>query len=156
MKKILFATLATLALSASAAEVGVNGTRDYSGAADRTGYGVTVGEKFGKFGAEVGYNRFTQGSNDQDRYSLVGSYDVTKVGPVTLAVKAGVAYLDNQTVANGYALTAGVGASVPVAKNLAATVDYRRQEGQSRVNAFEPTIMSTADRYNLILFMFLY
>ena len=34
MKKVLFATLATLALSASAIEVGVNGTRDYSGAAD--------------------------------------------------------------------------------------------------------------------------
>jgi opacity protein-like surface antigen len=148
MKKILFATLATLALSASAAEVGVNGTRDYSGAADRTGYGVTVGEKFGKFGAEVGYNRFTQGSNDQDRYSLVGSYDVTKVGPVTLAVKAGVAYLDNQTVANGYALTVGVGASVPVAKNLAATVDYRRQEGQNRVNAFDGNQVAVGLKYS--------
>ena len=67
MKKILFATLATMAISASATEVGVNGLRDYSGKTDRTGYGVTVGEKFGKFGAEVGFNRFTTGSNDQDR-----------------------------------------------------------------------------------------
>ena len=148
MKKILFATLATLALSASAAEVGVNGTRDYSGAADRTGYGVTVGEKFGKFGAEVGYNKFTQGTNDQDRYSLVGSYDVAKVGPVTLAVKGGVAYLDNQTGANGYAVTAGVGASVPVVKNLAATVDYRRQEGQSRVSAFDGNQVAVGLKYS--------
>jgi hypothetical protein len=146
MKKILFATLATMALSASAVEVGVNGTRDYSGT-DRTGYGVTVGEKFGKFGAEVGYNKFTQGSNDQDRYSLVGSYDVAKVGPVTLAVKGGVAYLDNQTGVNGYAVTAGVGASVPVYKNLAATVDYRRQEGQSRVNAFDGNQIAVGLKY---------
>jgi len=148
MKKILFATLATLALSASAVEVGVNGLRDYSGTTDRTGYGVTVGEKFGKFGAEVGYNRFTQGSNDQDRYSLVGSYDIATVGPVTLAVKAGVAYLDNQTGSNGYAITGGVGASVPVYKNLAATLDYRRQEGQNRVSAFDGNQVAVGLKYS--------
>ena len=147
MKKILFATLATLAFSASAVEFGVNGTRDYSGT-DRTGYGVTLGEKFGAVGVEAGYNRFTQGTNDQDRYSVVGSYDVTKIGPVTLAVKAGVAYLDNQTGANGYALTAGVGASVPVVKNLAATVDYRRQEGQNRVSAFDGNQVAVGLKYS--------
>ena len=147
MKKVLFATLATLALSASAIEVGVNGTRDYSGSADRTGYGVTLGDKFGAIGLEAGYNRFTQGSNDQDRYSLVASYDVTKVGPVTIAVKGGVAYLDNQTGANGYAVTAGVGASVPVYKSLAATLDYRRQEGQNRVSAFDGNQVAVGLKY---------
>ena len=148
MKKILFATLATLALSASAVEVGVTGTRDYSGTSDRTGYGVTLGQKFGAVGVEAGYDRFTQSTNDQNRYSLVASYDVTKIGPVTLAVKAGVAYLDNQTVANGYAVTAGVGASVPVVKNLAATVDYRRQEGQSSVNAFDGNHVAVGLKYS--------
>ena len=148
MKKILFATLATLALSASAVEVGVNGTRDYSGTSDRTGYGITLGQKFGAVGVEAGYDRFTQSTNDQDRYSLVASYDVTKIGPVTLAVKAGVAYLDNQTVSNGYAVTAGVGASVPVVKNLAATIDYRRQEGQSRVNAFDGNQVAVGLKYS--------
>ena len=148
MKKILFATLATLALSASAVEVGVTGTRDYSGTSDRTGYGVTLGQKFGAVGVVAGYDRFTQSTNDQDRYSLVASYDVTKIGPVTIAVKGGVAYLDNQTVANGYAVTAGVGASVPVVKNLAATVDYRRQEGQSRVNAFDGNQVAVGLKYS--------
>ena len=148
MKKILFATLATLAFSASAVEVGVNGIRDYSGTSDRTGYGVTLGEKYGAIGVEGGYNRFTQGSNDQDRYSLVASYDVTKIGPVTLAVKGGVAYLNNQTSSNGYALTAGVGASVPVYKSLAATVDYRRQEGQSRVSAFDGNQVAVGLKYS--------
>ena len=148
MKKILFATLATLALSASAVEVGVTGTRDYSGTSDRTGYGITLGQKFGAVGVEAGYDRFTQSTNDQDRYSLVASYDVTKIGPVTLAVKAGVAYLDNQTVANGYAVTAGVGASVPVAKNLAATIDYRRQEGQKSVNAFDGNQVAVGLKYS--------
>ena len=148
MKKILFATLATLALSASAVEVGVTGTRDYSGTSDRTGYGVTLGQKFGAVGVEAGYDRFTQSTNDQDRYSLVASYDVTKIGPVTVAVKGGVAYLNNQTVANGYAVTAGVGASVPVVKNLAATIDYRRQEGQSSVNAFDGNQVAVGLKYS--------
>ena len=148
MKKILFATLATLAFSVSAVEVGVTGTRDYSGTSDRTGYGVTLGQKFGAVGVEAGYDRFTQSTNDQNRYSLVASYDVTKIGPVTIAVKGGVAYLDNQTVANGYAVTAGVGASVPVVKNLAATVDYRRQEGQSRVNAFDGNQVAVGLKYS--------
>ena len=148
MKKVLFATLATLALSASAIEVGVNGTRDYSGTSDRTGYGVTLGQKFGAVGVEAGYDRFTQSTNDQDRYSLVASYDVTKIGPVTIAVKGGVAYLDNQTVANGYAVTAGVGASVPVAKNLAATLDWRRQQGQKNVNAFDGNQISAGLKYS--------
>ena len=148
MKKILFVTLATLALSASAVEVGVTGTRDYSGTTDRTGYGVTLGQKFGAVGVVAGYDRFTQSTNDQDRYSLVASYDVTKIGPVTIAVKGGVAYLNNQTVSNGYAVTAGVGASVPVVKNLAATVDYRRQEGQNRVNAFDGNQVAVGLKYS--------
>ena len=148
MKKILFVALSTLALSASAVEVGVNGTRDYSGTSDRTGYGLTLGEKFGAVGVEAGYDRFTQSTNDQNRYSLVASYDVTKIGPVTIAVKGGVAYLDNQTVANGYAVTAGVGASVPVVKNLAATVDYRRQEGQNRVSAFDGNQVAVGLKYS--------
>ena len=148
MKKILFATLATLAFSASAVEVGVTGTRDYSGTSDRTGYGITLGQKFGAVGVEAGYDRFTQSTNDQDRYSVVGSYDVTKIGPVTLAVKGGVAYLNNQTSSNGYAVTAGVGASVPLAKNLAATVDYRRQEGQNRVNAFDGNQVAVGLKYS--------
>ena len=148
MKKILFATLATLAFSASAVEVGVTGTRDYSGTSDRTGYGITLGQKFGAVGVEAGYDRFTQSTNDQDRYSVVGSYDVTKIGPVTLAVKGGVAYLNNQTSSNGYAVTAGVGASVPVVKNLAATVDYRRQEGQNRVSAFDGNQVAVGLKYS--------
>ena len=148
MKKVLFATLATLALSASAIEVGVNGTRDYSGSADRTGYGITVGKRFGAVGVEAGYTRFIQSTNDQDRYSLVGSYDVTKIGPVTVAVKGGVAYLMNQTSADGYAITAGVGGSVPVAKNLAATVDWRRQEGQKNINSFDGNQVAVGLKYS--------
>jgi outer membrane autotransporter protein len=147
MKKLAFALLATAALSASAIEVGVVGARDNS-SADRTGYGVTVGEKFGPVGLTGGFTRFTQGTNDQDRYSLVASYDVTKVGPATVAVKGGVAYLNNQTTADGYATTVGAGVSVPVAGNLAATVDYAYQIGQKRVDSFNGNQITAGLKYS--------
>ena len=65
-----------------------------------------------------------------------------------MAVKAGVAYLNNQTGSDGYAITAGVGASVPVYKDLSATVDYRRQEGQNRVSAFDGNQIAVGLKYS--------
>ena len=75
MKKMLLVALLTASLGASALEIGVTGTRDYSGV-DRTGYGLTVGQKAGAVGVTGGFERFTTGTNDQDRYSLVVGYDV--------------------------------------------------------------------------------
>ena len=137
MKKFAIASLiATAAIAASAMEVGVTTTRDY-GTADRTGAGITVGQKFGAVGVTAGFERFTKGTNDQDRYSLVAGYDVAKVGPVTVTPKVGVAYLNNQTGQDGYAMTVGVGASVPVTKQISLGVDVARQYGQERVQAFD-------------------
>ena len=117
MKKLLFVALLTASLGASALEIGVTGTRDYSGS-DRNGMGITVGQKTGAVGVTAGFERFTAGTNDQDRYSLVVGYDVAKFGPVTVTPKIGAAYLNNQTTADGYAMTVGVGASVPVTKQV--------------------------------------
>jgi hypothetical protein len=76
MKKIAIASLIALAATtASALEVGVTTTREYIGT-NSNGAGITVGEKFGKVGVTAGFERFTAGTNDQDRYSLVAGYDV--------------------------------------------------------------------------------
>lgn len=138
MKKIAIASLIALAATAaSAVEVGVTATRDYSGTQDRNGFGFTVGQSFGKVGVAAGFERTTAGSNDQDRYSLVGGYDVAKVGAITITPKLGVAYLNNQTGSDGYAMTVGVGASVPLNKQVSLGVDVARQYGQDRVNQFD-------------------
>ena len=138
MKKFAIASLIALAATAaSALEVGVTTTSDYSGADKRSGYGFTVGQSYGKLSATAGFERFTAGGNDQDRYSVVGGYEVAKVGPATVAVKTGVAYLNNQTGANGYAMTVGAGVSVPVTKQVSFNVDAVRQYGQERVNQFD-------------------
>ena len=147
MKKLLFVALLTASLGASALEIGVTGTRDYSGV-DRTGYGLTVGQKAGAVGVTGGFERFTTGTNDQDRYSLVVGYDVAKLGVVTVTPKVGVAYLNNQTTADGYAMTVGVGASVPVTKQVSVGLDVARQYGQDRVSQFDGNRVTAAVKYS--------
>ena len=147
MKKFLFVALLTASLGASALEIGVTGTRDYSGT-DRNGAGITVGQKTGAVGVTAGFERFTAGTNDQDRYSVVVGYDVAKFGPVTVTPKIGAAYLNNQTTADGYAMTVGVGASVPVTKQVSVGLDYARQYGQDRVSQFDGNRLTAAVKYS--------
>ena len=147
MKKIAIASLLALAaFTASAVEVGVTAARDYAGT-DRDAYGVTLGQSYGKVGVTAGFDRATKGTNNQDRYTLVGSYDVTKLGSATVAVKTGVAYLNNQTTADGYALLVGAGVSVPVVDKVSVGIDYTRQYGQDRVNSFDGNRLTASVKY---------
>jgi outer membrane autotransporter protein len=150
MKKVL-ATL-TLALgligTASAVEVGVNGSYDMGGSNDRPGAGVTLGEKFGKFGVTAGFDRYTKG-NDTSKYSLVGSYDIAQFAGATFAVKAGAAYIDNSNrTPDGYAALVGAGASYPITKEVALTADYRYQAGQSRINQYNGSTVAFGAKYS--------
>ncbi len=133
MKKLAIASIIALAATAaSALEMGVKVTRDYSGEPDRNGAGVNLTQRYGAVGLTAGFDRFTKGSNDQDRYSLVAGYDLTKVGVVTVTPKVGVAYLNNQVGQDGYAMTAGVGLSMPVTKKVSLGVDLASVRGQDR------------------------
>lgn len=125
--------LTSSAITAQALEVGVTTTADYGGEGKRSGYGLNVGKQYGKVSVSGGFERFVKGENDQDRYSVTAGYDIAKVGPVTLTPKATVAYLNNQTSSNGYALAVGVGAALPITKNVDFTLDASRQYGQTRV-----------------------
>lgn len=147
MKKIAIASLIALAATAaSALEMGVTTTRDYAGD-NRNSAGVTVGEKFGSVGLTAGFERFTRGANDHDRFSVVAGYDVAKFGGVTVTPKVGVAYLNNQTGNDGYAMTVGVGATVPVTKQVSFGVDVARQYGQDRVQAFDGNRVTAGLKY---------
>ncbi len=148
MKKIAIATVIALAAaSASALELGVSATRDYSGAENRNGGGVSLGEQYGKVSITAGFDRFTKGNNDQDRYSLVAGYDVAKLGAVTVTPKVGVAYLNNQTSADGYAMTVGVGATLPLTKQVSVGLDVARQYGQDRVQASDGNAVTVGVKY---------
>lgn len=147
MKKLAIASLlAVAAASASAVEVGVTAARDYAGS-DRNAAGFTVGHPVGPVTLTAGFDRTSTGVA-QNRWSLVAGYDVTKVGPVTLSVKGGAAYLDNASGVDGYAWVVGAGVSVPVVKNVAATLDLTRQYGQDRVSAFDGNRVTVGLKYS--------
>lgn len=144
MKKIALATVLALAVgSASAVELGVTANRDYSQNPDRNGFGITLGQKFDKVGVTAGFERYTQNTNDLDRYSAVVGYDVAKFGNFTVTPKVGVAYLNPQTTRNGWQGQAGLGVSYAVTKNVAVTADYRYQTAlQTRVDNFNGSVIS--------------
>ncbi len=148
MKKIAIASLLALAaISASAVEVGITGTRDYSGT-DRNFGGITLSEKFGNYGVALGLERSSISSNDQTRLSVVGDREVVKLGPVSVAGRLGVAYLNNQTSADGYALTVGVGASAPVSKKVSVGLAVDRQYGQDRIESFDGNRLTVSAKYS--------
>jgi hypothetical protein len=148
MKKLVITTvLALAATAASAVEVGVTAARVY-GDQDRNFGGITIGEHYGKLSATVGFERSTAGNNDIDRLSLVGGYDVAKIGSVVVTPKLGVAYLDRQVGADGYALTVGIGASVPVSKQVRLGVDVARQYGQDRVDTLNGNRVGFSAKYS--------
>ncbi len=149
MKKLLIATAITATLmttSVSALELGVTASRDYAGD-NHTGYGITIGEKFGAVGVTGGFQRFTEGVSDQDIWSLTGSYDVVNVGPAVVSAKVGGVYLDNQVGSNGYAMTAGAGVDVPVTDTVTFGVDAVRQYGQDRVDQYDGNRVTAALKY---------
>ena len=148
MRKIVLATVLGLAAgAASALELGVTATRDYSGD-NRNFGGITIGQSYGKLNATLGAERSSVGGNDQNRFSLVGGYDVAKLGPVTITPRLGVAYLDNQVGQDGYAMTAGVGASVPVTKKVSVGLAVDRQYGQDRVSQFDGNRVTVGAKYS--------
>ena len=148
MKKIAIASLIALAATAaSALEIGTTVTRDYSGAENRNGGGITLGQQFGKVSVTGGFERFTKGANDQDRYSVVAGYDMVKLGHVTITPKVGAAYLNNQFGADGYAMTVGAGASMPITKTVSIGLDVARQYGQDRVKSSDGNTVTVGVKY---------
>jgi len=146
MKKIILATALLASMSAQAVELGINASRDTANS-DRTGYGLTIGQKYDKVGITAGFDRYTTGI-DLNKYTLVTSYDVTKVGAATIAVKGGVAYLDQKGTTDGYAALVGAGVSYPLSKQVALTADYRYQAGQSKISSLDGGTIAAGLKYS--------
>jgi outer membrane autotransporter protein len=146
MKNIILATALLASMSAQAVELGINASRDTANS-DRTGYGLTIGQKYDKVGITAGFDRYTTGI-DLNKYTLVTSYDVTKVGAATIAVKGGVAYLDQKGTTDGYAALLGAGVSYPLSKQVALTADYRYQAGQSKISSLDGGTIAAGLKYS--------
>jgi len=151
MKKTLFVVLMVVSGLASAVDVGVNGG-GISGKNAGGIAGVTVGEHFGKFGVDAGLARGWQHNNTSDRWTLVGGYDVATVAGVTVTPKIGYAYLANSSTQSvnrtpsASAALVGLGASLPVTKEIAVTADYAYQVSKNRNN--EGNILTAGVKYS--------
>jgi len=150
MKKTLLATLlATLAFASSALEIGVVGGGEFVKGSHKPvdGMGLTLGQQFGAFSATVEADR--QSTTNVNKFALVGGYDVATVAGVTVTAKAGVAYLDNQTLVhtNRYAGVVGAGVSYPVTKSVAVTADYRYQADRNTVHQLDGSTVLVGAKY---------
>lgn len=149
MKFKIVTAAAMLALSgtASALDVGVTANYDYSTVDNRSGAGITIGQKYGTVGITAGVERYTKDYN-QTRWSVVGSADIMRVGYSTVAVKAGAVYLDNQQHEDGYAWVVGAGLDYPLTKRVALTADYRYQIGQDRIEQYDGSSVTMGVKYS--------
>lgn len=142
MKKLFAMTaIALAATTASALEVGVRGVHTQESSPDMVG--LTVTKRVGVLNVEAAVDRSTRGAQNVNRWSLTGSHDVAKVAGVTLAAKAGVAYIDPSVSQNGVAALVGVGATYPLTKKVSLVADYAYQRAQYKVSDFSGNTVST-------------
>jgi outer membrane autotransporter protein len=140
--------LAFLSTTASAADVGVYGGRNMG--SENNLVGVSAGQKFGKFGVQGTFDRSTTQKVDVNRYTVSGSYDVIKLGPVQTNVRVGFAYLDPQTAkaSNGGAGFVGAGIEYPVTKQIKAVADYAYQKGNNITQGYDGNIVTAGLKYS--------
>jgi outer membrane autotransporter protein len=149
MKKVLLSlALTALVGTASAADLGVYGGRNMG--SEQNLVGVSAGQKFGKFGVQGTFDRSTTQKVDVDRYTVSGSYDVVKLGPVQTNVRVGFAYLDPQSsrATNGGAGFVGAGIEYPVTKKIKAVADYAYQKGNNITQAYDGNIVTAGLKYS--------
>lgn len=133
-KSLLILALMSFIGLAQAVELGVV-AGGVSGANAGGLAGVTVGEKFGEIGITAGFARGWQENSTADRWSLVAGYDIAKLAGVTITPKVGYVYLDNSNTSSTAqsftpstsAYLVGLGASLPITKEMAVTADYAYQ-----------------------------
>ena len=148
MKKILIAfVMAITAVAASATEVGVTVNRDFAGD-NRNGAGITIGQKYANGVSVTGAFERTEVGEYQNRYSVTSGYALAKLGLVTVGPRLGVAYLDNASSSNGYALLVGVGAELPLTNAVSVTAEFGRQVGQDRIQQFDGNRFTTGVKYS--------
>jgi hypothetical protein len=133
MKKIILA-LATLAAASSviAADVTAGYGRNFG--SDETASSIAIGKQFADFRGEVSLARVVTDRRTANIISFSATNPLTTVGGVSLATKVGVSYVAPLNAVNGYALSAGLEATYPLAKNVTAVATLERVEGQKRIN----------------------
>jgi hypothetical protein len=137
MKKIAIAVLATLSLAASAAEVTVSGVTDYAGT-DKSG--VRIGTSYQGIGLSV-----THIDDRYNRYAVGKQFEIAKLGQVAFSAGGSLVYQDTLGAidkTNGYGITIGGKATLPLTKAVDITASVERFYGQDRINRYDGNVGS--------------
>lgn len=124
MKKAIIASMLAITTAAFAGEVTVSAARDYNVELDGYRVGTSVaGVNLTATHIEKTYTRFAVGKD----------FELVKVGPVALSAGGSVVYQDTTNGANGYGLSIGAKATMPITKSIDLVAGVERFTGQSRV-----------------------
>lgn len=135
---IIATILVGATFAASAVEVGVSAVRD--GTIDKTGLRVTA-----NVGSIAGFTpqlSATRIDGAYTRFGAGGEYALAKVGPVALAATAAVVYQDSNVKVDGYGVTAGLKATLPLTKHIDLVAGVERFAGQHRIASSNSTVSS--------------
>lgn len=132
MKKFLTALAFVAAAGAACAvEVGVSGVRDYN--LDKDGVRVTA--SVGALTASA-----TSINNTYNRYAVGTGLNLAQIGPVKVGATVAAVYQDTATGGvNGYGISGGLKATLPLVKNVDLVAGVERFAGQARINAYNGT-----------------
>lgn len=132
MKKFILAAVASAAFSANAMDVGFNGFEAIHKPTKQHGGSVTISENVSGLDVSGGFGR-VEGVNGYDRWTANLGKELVKLGPLGLNGRVGLAYIDNKVGKDGSALTAGLGATVPLTKKFSITASFDHQFGSNTV-----------------------
>ena len=146
MKKTLIGlSMLVAAGTASALDVGVSYNRNVSD--DLNGYRLEVRQQWNKVSLSAGAERLDLARGNQDQVSLIAGYQLFKVMNVAVEAQAGAAYISADRAKDGLTSVVGLGASVPLIKNVALTTDVRRTIGQGDMKVHDATTAGVGIRY---------
>lgn len=141
MKKIVIAAaLASGLVSAQAAEIGVYTGRNYDTGQNLVGITAPLTTVLGAQ-ISVGADRTISGP-DVNRFNATAGYTVGKFMGVSITPKAGIAYVARDGAQDGLTGLYGVGAALPLNKQVSLFADYAYQKGQSRIGDLDGSVVS--------------
>ena len=127
MKKAIIASMLAITTTAFAGEVSVSGAHDYT--LQKSGVRVATSVA----GVSLTATRIDDSYN---RYAVGKQFEITKIGPMSLSAGGSVAYQDTAKGDNGYGLSVGVKATLPITKQIDLVASTERFVGQDRIANF--------------------
>lgn len=140
MKKFAIVTAMMFASYANAAEVSASYVHDFKAGRE----GVRVEMPVASILGVKPVLGLTHVNDAYTRYSVGADVQVAKIGPVAVALSGSTVFQDTQTRTgtNGFAVTVGAKASLPLNKSTALVASVDRFIGQERVSNLNGTVSS--------------